>query len=584
VAEPDLSEIDTIKMAIMNHGVMGTCMAYSSSFMWQNNHYQPPSSTMDPNHAVAIVGWDDDHVTQAPNPGAWLVKNSWGEGWGIGGYFWISYWDKYSCQHPEMGAVSFQNVEPLVYEGVYYHDYHGWRDTMSDVDEAFNAFVADRDELLFSVNFFTAVDNVDYTVTIYDNFAGGDLLDPLSTKSGTIPETGLHTIDLDTPVNLSAGDDFFIYLDLSAGGHPYDRTSDVPVLLGAESRVIVPSSAEPDQSFYYDNGVWNDLFFDNGIPYPGTANFCMKGLTVAAGMKVQGPQALRATGPVGGPFDTTTAVFTVVNHNGHAIDYEVNEAASTPWLTITGPTSGTLPPLASTEITVEINSNATSLGAGAHVAEIDFINTTDHNGDTVRKAILVIGDPEIQQSWNMDSDPDWDTESLWAFGQPLGGGGSHGGPDPNSGYTGTNVYGYNLSGDYQNNMPEIHLTSTAIDCSELYGLRLNFQRWLGVESPEFDHAYVRVSNDGVNWTTVWQNEEEITDTSWQAMDIDISAIADGQETVYLRWTMGTTDGGWTYCGWNIDDVELSGVALVESGLFSDGFESGDFTAWTAVIP
>ena len=31
---------------------------------------------------------------------------------------------------------------------------------------------------------------------------------------------------------------------------------------------------------------------------------------------------------------------------------------------------------------------------------------------------------------------------------------------------------------------------------------------------------------------------------------------DDQPTVYLRWVMGETDGGWRYCGWNIDDVEI----------------------------
>ncbi len=158
-----------------------------------------------------------------------------------------------------------------------------------------------------------------------------------------------------------------------------------------------------------------------------------------------------------------------------------------------------------------------------------------------------------------DSDPGWTTQGQWAFGQPTGGGGQYGGPDPLSGYTGNNVYGYNLNGDYGNGLAEQHLTSTAIDCTGLTDVSLEFWRWLGVEQPTYDHAYVRVSNNGTNWVTVWENTAAVEDTSWTPQEFDISTIADDQPTVYLRWTMGTTDGSWQYCGWNIDDVVLTAV-------------------------
>jgi C1A family cysteine protease len=576
VAETDLSNIDAIKQAVVDHGVVGTCMAYYSDLInGSYNHYQPPGDSRLPNHAVAIVGWDDNRPTQAPSPGAWLCKNSWGEGWGYGGYFWISYYDKHATQDPEMGAISYREVEPLGYDRAYSHDYHGWRDTRSDVSLAFNAFTADSDELLTAVSFYTAADDVSYTVTVYGGFVGGELVDPLSVQSGVFAVTGLHTVDLDTPVGLSTGDDFYVAVDLSAGGHAFDRSSDVPVLLGSQYRVWVPSSAEPGQSFYRDGAVWTDLNHDDD-----SANFCIKGLAVQTGMRVQGEQDLRSSGPVGGPFEPSSAVYTVGNRNPHPITYQVSEATSCSWITLTGPLSGVLDPMEEIEVTVEINGAAASLPGGAHFARVDFEDMTGHQGDTSRQVVLLVGDATAHQSWSMDVDPGWTTEGEWAFGQPTGGGGDHGWPDPTSGYSGANVYGYNLTGDYPNNLPERHLTTTAIDCTGVHGVRLRFKRWLGVEQPQYDHAWIRVSTDGSTWTEVWTNEAEIADSSWVDVDLDLAGLADDQPTVFVRWTMGTTDGGWTYCGWNIDDVAIVGFAEeVESPFFADGFESGDISIW-----
>jgi len=178
---------------------------------------------------------------------------------------------------------------------------------------------------------------------------------------------------------------------------------------------------------------------------------------------------------------------------------------------------------------------------------------------------MVIGDNGVFYNQPLDSNPGWTVQGTWAFGKPMGVAGDHGGPDPSAGHTGNNVYGYNLNGGYTNSMTEMHLTSTPIDCTGKSGVKLSFWRWLGVEQSNYDHAYVRVSNNGTTWTTIWQNgNTSLQDTTWTYQEFDVSAIADNQATVYLRWTMGTTDSSYTWCGWNIDDVQLFSNVCVDS--------------------
>lgn len=160
---------------------------------------------------------------------------------------------------------------------------------------------------------------------------------------------------------------------------------------------------------------------------------------------------------------------------------------------------------------------------------------------------------ELVHDYPLTTNPGWSVQDQWAYGAPTGSGG-----DPTSGFTGPNVYGYNLAGQYPNNMttPQ-YLTTTAINCAGLTGTQLRFRRWLGVESSTYDHASIQVSNNGTTWTTIYDHAGgSFSDTSWQLLSYNISAVADGQSTVFIRWGMGPTDGSVTYCGWNVDDVQI----------------------------
>ena len=327
----NLENIDTVKARIMKYGAMGTAFTVGKYMTKNFVQYQPKDNSQQPNHSVAIAGWDDAKVSADPNkkitkPGAWLIKNSWGDTPrknaktgavstpGEKGYYWISYYDKVCCRDPEMGAVSFRNVEPLKYSTIYYHDYHGWRDTLKDINKAFNVFTATANENLKAVSFYTAADNVAYTAKIFSKFEKGELQGLRATKTGSIRYTGFHTVDLDLPVAVMKGETFIVCLELSHGGQAIDRTSEITVLLdqpepkkaqpdkkdpetkvqpkkgggGPKRNPIVVSKASAGESYYFDGKAWVDLYdyrFNNpewGV-FDRTANFCMKALAVEMG-------------------------------------------------------------------------------------------------------------------------------------------------------------------------------------------------------------------------------------------------------------------------------------------------------------
>jgi len=150
------------------------------------------------------------------------------------------------------------------------------------------------------------------------------------------------------------------------------------------------------------------------------------------------------------------------------------------------------------------------------------------------------------------------TQDDWQRGAPHGLGG-----DPAAAATGSSVWGNDLGGSGFNGIyqPNVNnwLQSPAIDCSGKSALHLRFRRWLTVEDGLYDQATVRV-----NGATVWSNPatpggtSHTLDSAWTQQDLDVSALADGQASVTLRFGL-QSDGGAEFGGWNLDDVQLASV-------------------------
>lgn len=303
-------------------------------------------------------------------------------------------------------------------------------------------------------------------------------------------------------------------------------------------------------------GVWTLTVSDNAGQDVGTLNsWTLRIATsgescapVAQDVDVDVPQnvataiALLGASP-NGPFDT---IIESLPANGELSDPNGAAITAVPYTLLGGGTTVTYQP------------DSGYVGPDGFTYKVN--DGVDSNTANVS---ISVGLPTVIYDFPLDSDPGWSTEGQWAFGVPTGAG-SHN-PDPTSGATGSNVYGYNLSGDYTDSMPRYALTVGPLDLTGVINTRLEFQRWLGVESSSFDHASIEVSTNGTTWTVLWDHSgDSMGETSWSLQSFDISAIADNHLKFYVRWIMGTTDTSVTYSGWNIDDVQIIGVVPAPS--------------------
>jgi PKD repeat protein len=205
----------------------------------------------------------------------------------------------------------------------------------------------------------------------------------------------------------------------------------------------------------------------------------------------------------------------------------------------------------------------------------DAVGNEDANTVERSAAALLLA---VIYDFPLDSSPGWSAQGGWQFGTadvcggdypefcdaPSGGWGPH---------TGSYLYGHRLSGSTASLASAESLTTTALNCTGLENVTLSFWRRLGA-SP-YTAASVQVSSNGVSWTTVWARGGAVSDPEWTACSYDISAVADGRATVYIRWSIGPTTDDGCYCwGFDIDDIQIRALALPLAAAFTASVTSG----------
>lgn len=263
----------------------GTFINYNT---WAHYTYMP----LTPNHAVTIVGWDDDYPAtnfvsghQPPGNGAWLIKNSWGSGeeafpnkgtaaWGIPneqgegtGYFWLSYYDQ-SISRTEALAFDKSNVNKKYYLDQY--DLMPVQTARSGVTatqvSTANAFTAEEAQLLEQVSCQTQVPGTHVTYDIY--LLPADYSHPqdgvkMATEEATYEYGGFHKVTLSTPVTLQKGQSYGIVVTQTVPNGKYAYSMQLAIGKPYAMEMNLPyyceSVVNKGESFVCIDGEWTDL-------------------------------------------------------------------------------------------------------------------------------------------------------------------------------------------------------------------------------------------------------------------------------------------------------------------------------------
>ncbi|AMM40571.1 papain family cysteine protease [Candidatus Desulfofervidus auxilii] len=264
-----------LKQAVYYHGAVYTSMYWDGDFYNKSTYTYYYNGTENANHAVVIVGWDDNKETQASNPGAWIVRNSWGEGFGEGGYFYVSYYDTafafntnaYFIDKPDLNNGNFT---------IHQYDELGLENALGCGNTIYgaNVFRANKFQKIEAVSFF-AYEPADYEIRVYKNCNNPNNISgsPAITQTGSISEPGYYTIDLNTPVYVEKDSYFLVIVK-------FTTTSSDAYPLGIEEKINNYSSGatcNSGESFVSCDGVtWDDI-----CGYYDLTNVCIKALATS---------------------------------------------------------------------------------------------------------------------------------------------------------------------------------------------------------------------------------------------------------------------------------------------------------------
>ncbi|WP_127718481.1 hypothetical protein [Halobacteriovorax sp. HLS] len=259
----DSEKRDVIKEYIRKFGSVSSAqyMTDTPIGFHKNKEVHLNLTTTKPNHAINIVGWDDDFNYRG-HIGAWIIKDSDHIDDKTGekiSFYYIPYDDLITAKDPKMGGVSFNS--PKKREGlvtIRTHALHGWRFNIDSYESIKNHFRTSNDkEELIGIGVYIPTVNTKSKIAIKVNGKTIGLKKELVAKFPGFYyiDVDAYTIDPNSQIEVTQSNDSKVYA--------LDSSSKMDVLLSSNKFEISPQTIESkalkNQSFLLRNGKWIDL-------------------------------------------------------------------------------------------------------------------------------------------------------------------------------------------------------------------------------------------------------------------------------------------------------------------------------------
>lgn len=205
----DDKNYNAIKKAIMEHGavysaIFGESDTNEDNMINYDTSSQNYTGFKDQNHAIAIVGWDDNYpkenfFVKPKNNGAFIVMNSYGTDWGDKGFYYVSYEDL----HIGTYAVYYHDIQSSDnYDNLYTTDDYGatgWLTYYVNNAQFGNAYTPLGMEVPEAIGIYNLNSNMSVEIYMLPNFVNINSFKTIKAQlvgKANLVGRGYHTVKL----------------------------------------------------------------------------------------------------------------------------------------------------------------------------------------------------------------------------------------------------------------------------------------------------------------------------------------------------------------------------------------------------